>query len=239
MKCDGNGLPSGRGDVEKRGMSAMDDLRETMARLRAPDGCPWDREQTHQSICDCLVEEVAELLDAIDRDDFPHMREELGDLLLHVVMHAQMAAEAGKFNFDDVAREVNEKLVRRHPHVFGERKLNSAGEVINQWEAIKAAEKKNGPAAEGLFKRLPPQLSALLFAREAWKQIQKKHLPAEGAVDGAAVAALAAGLDERAAGRKLFELAAACREANIDPESALRRHTRAVMDEVEKSHARA
>ena len=111
------------------------------------------------------------LLDAIDRDDFPHMREELGDLLLHVVMHAQMAAEAGRFDFEDVAREVNEKLVRRHPHVFGERKLDTAGEVINQWEAIKAGEKKNGPAAAGVFKRQPPQLSALLLAREAWKQI--------------------------------------------------------------------
>src|ERR1700677_404076 len=91
-------------------MSAIDDLRETMARLRAPDGCPWDIEQTHKSICDCLVEEVAELLDTIDRDDFPHMREELGDLLLHVVMHAQMASEAGHFNFEDVAREINDKL---------------------------------------------------------------------------------------------------------------------------------
>ncbi len=232
-------LAKGAGLGEKWGMSAIDDLRGTMARLRAPDGCPWDREQTHQSICDCLVEEVAELLDAIDRNDFPHMREELGDLLLHVVMHAQMAVEAGKFDFEDVAREVNEKLVRRHPHVFGERKLDTAGEVINQWEAIKAGEKKNGPAAEGVFKRQPPQLSALLLAREAWKQIQKKHLPAEGVVDRAVVQTLAAGLNEGEAGRKLFELAAACREAGIDPESALRRHTRAVMDAVEKSHARA
>ncbi|HVU39330.1 MAG TPA: MazG family protein, partial [Opitutales bacterium] len=131
-------------------MSAIDDLRHTMARLRGPGGCPWDIEQTHQSICDCLVEEVAELLDAIDRNDFPHMREELGDLLLHVVMHAQMASEAGQFNFDDVAREINDKLIRRHPHVFGDVNLPDTDAVLKQWDAIKAAEKKNGPAAEGL-----------------------------------------------------------------------------------------
>jgi XTP/dITP diphosphohydrolase/tetrapyrrole methylase family protein/MazG family protein len=220
----------------------MEDLRETVARLRAPGGCPWDREQTHQSICDCLVEEVAELLETIDRGDFPHMREELGDLLLHVVMHAQMAAEAGHFDFDAVAAEVNEKLIRRHPHVFGEQRLDTSDAVLHQWDAIKEAEKKNGPPPEGVFKRLPPALSALLGAREIFKQIEKKHLPAAGVVDESAIAALAAGLDERSAGRRLFELAAACRRAKIDPESALRRHAREVMDEIEKqssAHARA
>ncbi|HTB62346.1 MAG TPA: MazG family protein [Opitutales bacterium] len=221
-------------------MSAIDDLRVTMARLRGPGGCPWDIEQTHQSICDCLVEEVAELLDAIDRSDFPHMREELGDLLLHVVMHAQMASEAGHFNFDDVAREINEKLIRRHPHVFGDMNLPNTEAVLNQWDKIKAAEKKNGPTPEGLFKHLPPKLSALLYAREVFKQIEKKRLPAEGVVDRAAIAAQAKGLDEKTAGKKLFELAAACREAGIDPESALRRHTHSVSDAVEEqSHARA
>ena len=219
-------------------MSAIDDLRETMARLRGPGGCPWDIEQTHQSICDCLVEEVAELLDAIDRGDFPHMREELGDLLLHVVMHAQMASEAGHFNFDEVAREINDKLIRRHPHVFGTMNLPTTEAVLHQWDAIKAAEKKNGPAAEGSFKRLPPKLSALLYAREVFKQVVKKNLPAEEVVDRAAITAQARGLDEKTAGQKLFELAAACREAGIDPESALRRHTHAVMDAVEQqTHA--
>ncbi|HAZ65184.1 MAG TPA: MazG family protein, partial [Opitutae bacterium] len=101
-------------------MASIDELLATTARLRAPDGCPWDRAQTHRTICDCLVEEVAELLQAIDRDDTPNLREELGDLLFHVVLHAQMASEAGHFSFDDVAREVNEKMVRRHPHVFGD-----------------------------------------------------------------------------------------------------------------------
>jgi XTP/dITP diphosphohydrolase/tetrapyrrole methylase family protein/MazG family protein len=168
------------------------------------------------------------------------MREELGDLLLHVVMHAQMASEAGHFNFEDVAREINEKLIRRHPHVFGTMNLPTTEAVLNQWDVIKAAEKKNGPEAEGLFKRLPPQLSALLWAREVFKQIDKKKLPAEGVVDSAKVATLAKGLDEATAGQKLFELTAACRQAGIDPESALRRHTRAVIDAVEeKSHVAA
>jgi XTP/dITP diphosphohydrolase/tetrapyrrole methylase family protein/MazG family protein len=221
-------------------MSSIDDLKETMARLRGPGGCPWDIEQTHKSICDCLVEEVAELLDTIDRDDFPHMREELGDLLLHVVMHAQMASEAGHFNFEDVAREINEKLIRRHPHVFGTMNLPNTEAVLNQWDVIKAAEKKNGPEAEGVFKRLPPQLSALLWAREVFKQIDKKKLPADGVVNQPKIAELAKGLDEASAGQKLFELTAACRQAGIDPESALRRHTRAVIDAVEeKSHAAA
>ena len=211
-----------------------------MARLRGPGGCPWDIEQTHKSICDCLVEEVAELLDTIDRDDFPHMREELGDLLLHVVMHAQMASEAGHFNFEDVAREINEKLIRRHPHVFGTMNLPNTEAVLNQWDVIKAAEKKNGPEAEGVFKRLPPQLSALLWAREVFKQIDKKKLPADGVVNQPKIAELAKGLDEASAGQKLFELTAACRQTGIDPESALRRHTRAVIDAVEeKSHAAA
>lgn len=206
-------------------MASIDDLITTVARLRAPDGCPWDIEQTHQSICDCLIEEVSELIDTIDRGDITHMREELGDLLLHVVMHAQMAAERGDFTFESVAAEINEKMIRRHPHVFGEAQAKDTGAVLRQWDEIKAKEKKNGPQADGPFKDLHPSLSALLTAREVWKTVHKKHLPHSGTVDTARVAQLAAGLDEAAAGKALFELTAACRQAGIDPESALRRHT--------------
>lgn len=129
-------------------MSAIDDLKATMARLRAPDGCPWDQEQTHASLVRCLIDEVSELIDTIDRDDLPHMREELGDVLIQIVFHSQIAAEQGQFTFDDVARDINEKLIRRHPHVFGSGKLETSEQVIVEWEKIKAAEKKNGPAAE-------------------------------------------------------------------------------------------
>src|SRR5471030_3287646 len=151
-------------------MSAIDDLRQTIARLRGPGGCPWDQEQTHASLVRCLIDEVSELIDTIDRMDLPHMREELGDVLIQVVFHAQLAAERGDFDFDDVAREINEKLVRRHPHVFGTGKLDTSEQVLAQWEIIKAQEKKNGPAQKGnVFKDLPPRLPALMFAEAVWK----------------------------------------------------------------------
>jgi XTP/dITP diphosphohydrolase/tetrapyrrole methylase family protein/MazG family protein len=209
-------------------MPGIDLLLATTARLRAPDGCPWDQEQTHRSICDCLVEEVAELLQAIDREDVANLREELGDLLFHVAMHAQMAAEAGQFTFDDVAREVNEKMVRRHPHVFGDGvKLGSSDAVVTQWEQIKLKEK--GAKKPTVFKELPPSLNALLTAREVWKQIRKKQLDADAAVNIAQVESQSEGLTEDTAGSRLFELVAACRDAGIDPDSALRRHTAKVV----------
>ncbi len=219
--------------------SALLDLRETIARLRAPDGCPWDREQTHQSICDCLIEEVAELLETIDRQDMDHMREELGDLLIHVVMHAQMAEEAGHFDLEAVAAEVNEKLIRRHPHVFGDLNLNNSDEVMQTWDQIKAQEKKNGVQGEGIFKHLPPQLSSMLTAREVFKQITKKQLPVPASVDRNAIEMLTQNLTEAKAGKQLFELIAACRLAGIDPESSLRRFTQQVQDETEARAAKS
>ncbi len=217
-------------------MSGIDLLLATTARLRAPDGCPWDRVQTHRTLCDCLVEEVSELLQAIDRDDLPNLREELGDLLFHVVLHAQMAAEAGHFDFDAVAREVNEKMVRRHPHVFGEGvKLGDPEAVVKQWEQIKLKEK--GAAKTTVFKELPPALNSILQAREVWKQVRKKQLDAGATVDAAQVNLAAQGLDEGAAGRRLFELVAACRDAGIDPDSALRRHTAEVVRAAEANAA--
>ena len=216
-------------------MSAIDDLRATVARLRAPDGCPWDREQTHQTLTRCLIDECSELLDAIDRLDLPHMREELGDVLVQVIFHAQLAAERGEFDFDDVAREINEKLVRRHPHVFGTNRLNTSAEVLVQWDAIKRTEKKHSAQPEpAVFKHLPPQLPALMFAEAVWKQIEQKHLPADGLVDRVRVQQLGAGLDEAALGRALFELAAASRAKGLDPEGALRQTTSRLMAEVEK-----
>lgn len=216
-------------------MSAIEELKQTMARLRAPDGCPWDQEQTHASLVRCLIDEVSELIDTIDRGDYPHMREELGDVLIQVVFHAQIAAERGEFTFDDVAREINEKLVRRHPHVFGAGKLQTSEQVIAKWEEIKATEKKNGPAANGdsVFKHLPPRLPALMFAEAVWKQIEKKNLPADGVVDTAQVKALGRQLDEATLGRMLFELTAAARERGLDPEGALRLHATNVMRAVD------
>jgi XTP/dITP diphosphohydrolase/tetrapyrrole methylase family protein/MazG family protein len=216
-------------------MQAMDELKATIARLRAPDGCPWDQEQTHASLVRCLIDEVSELIETIDRGDLPHMREELGDVLIQVVFHAQLAAEAGAFTLEDVAREVNEKLVRRHPHVFGTGKLGTSDEVLVQWEQIKAQEKKHGPVASGVFKDLPGRLPALMFAEAVWKQIEKKSLPLPepGVVDGAQVRALGAQLTEAELGKMLFEVTAAARAKGLDPEGALRLHAAKVMRAVE------
>jgi MazG family protein len=217
-------------------MSAMDELKTTMARLRGPGGCPWDQEQTHATLVRCLIDEVSELIDTIDRGDYPHMREELGDVLIQIVFHACIAEEGGHFNFDDVAREINEKLVRRHPHVFGSGKLETSAQVLAQWEVIKAGEKKNGPAPSGakIFKDQPPRLPALMFAEAVWKQIAKKQLPAAGVVDTAQVEALGRQLDEAKLGQMLFELTAAARAKGLDPEGALRLHATKVMRDVEQ-----
>lgn len=216
-------------------MQAMDELKATIARLRAPDGCPWDQEQTHASLVRCLIDEVSELIDTIDRGDLPHMREELGDVLIQVVFHAQLAAEVGAFTLEDVAREVNEKLVRRHPHVFGAGKLGTSDEVLVQWEQIKAQEKKHGPVASGVFKDLPGRLPALMFAEAVWKQVEKKALPVpeESVVDVAQVKALGARLTEAELGKMLFEVTAAARAKGLDPEAALRLHATKVMRAVE------
>jgi len=221
-------------------MSAIEDLCSTVARLRAPDGCPWDREQTHQTLTRCLIDECSELLDTIDRMDWPHMREELGDVLVQVVFHAQLAAERGDYDFEAVARDINEKLVRRHPHVFGEGRLDTSDQVMTQWEQIKAKEKKAAGKADDsskVFKEMPPRLPALMLAEAVWKQIKKKNLPAEGTVDAARVHALGKDLAEAEAGRRLFELTAACQANGIDPENALRLEAARVMREIEAKAA--
>jgi MazG family protein len=215
-------------------MSAIDELRRTIARLRGPGGCPWDQEQTHQSLTRCLIDECSELLDTIDRLDMSHMREELGDVLIQVIFHAQLAEEAGKFDLEAVAREVNEKLVRRHPHVFGEGRLETSEQVMTQWEQIKAVEKKEkGAAPAPLFKELPPRLPALMYAESVWKQMGKKGLAAESGVDVARVGSLAEGLDDGKLGKILFEIAAAAQSRGLDPEGSLRRHADELMRHAE------
>lgn len=217
-------------------MSAIEDLIQTVAALREPEtGCPWDIEQDHQSIAECLVDECCELLQTIDRLDMEHMEEELGDVLLQVVMHAQMAKEADRFDFESVCREVNEKLIRRHPHVFGENSLGDSEAVLIQWDQIKAAEKKRGPQQTGRFKDLPKQLPALMFAKDVFKQIQKQDLDASGVIDEAAIHSAAESIDEESLGKQLFEIAAACRGKGLDPESALRRYAQNVVDTLEQA----
>ncbi len=118
-------------------------LVETIWRLRQPDGCPWDRKQTHESIAKNMIEEAYEAVDCIEQGDEEHLREELGDVLMQVVLHAQIAADAGAFMMDDVARDINEKLIRRHPHVFGEVEASaeSAEDVLAIWDSVKLPRK--------------------------------------------------------------------------------------------------
>ena len=217
-------------------MASIDDLIRTVAALRdAESGCPWDVEQDHQSLAECLVDECCELLQTIDRLDMSHMEEELGDVLLQVVMHAQIAKEAGHFNFDAVCALVNEKLIRRHPHVFGDQSLSDSDAVLRQWDAIKAAEKKRGPQQSGRFKNLPNQLPALMYAKDVFKQIEKQEMDADAVIDPAGIKKAGDSFaDEDELGKQLFEIAAACRGKKIDPESALRRYTQRVVDQLEQ-----
>lgn len=124
------------------GHPAFDQFVATISALRAPDGCPWDREQTHRSIAHNMIEEAYEAVDAIESGDVAHLREELGDVLLQVVLQSQIAQDAGEFDIEDVAADVNAKMVRRHPHVFGGADAADAAEVLNLWEQVKLAEKQ-------------------------------------------------------------------------------------------------
>jgi MazG family protein len=149
---------------------AIERLLDVMRKLRAPDGCPWDREQTHESIKEDLIEEAYEVIDAIESGDCSQLEEELGDLLLQVVFHSQIASESGNFEFDAVAHGISDKLVRRHPHVFGNVEVADAGEVLQNWDAIKKAEKKEGDKPASIVSGIPKHLPALQKAH----QIQKR-----------------------------------------------------------------
>lgn len=162
-------------EVEAVPHPAFDEFVATIEALRAPDGCPWDREQTHRSIAGNMVEEAYEAVDAIEADDGSHMLEELGDVLLQVVLQSQIAADAGEFTIDDVCRVVNEKIVRRHPHVFGEMEAGDANEVLDVWDQIKMAEREAADAAgaapasllDGVPKSFPALKQAQKISRKA------------------------------------------------------------------------
>src|SRR5437588_5920850 len=145
-------------------------LCEIVAKLRAPGGCPWDREQTHESLLPATIEEAYEVAEAARAHNSAHFREELGDLLLLVVMHAEIAHESGQFKIDNVIAEVTEKLIRRHPHVFGESNARDSGAVLKQWEAIKREEKKSD---QHYLASLPRALPALLRAQKAQSKVAR------------------------------------------------------------------
>lgn len=157
--------------------SAIKDLLAVMAKLRSPQGCPWDREQDHMTLRYHAVEEIYELIDAIEAGDDQEMAEELGDLLLQVVFHCQLAGERGAFDFEQVARHITDKLVRRHPHVFGDVKVKDVDEVWANWEKIKKAEKHGTRHARpSALDGIPKHLPALLRAEKLLKKARKAKL---------------------------------------------------------------
>tara|TARA_X000000950_G_C13780634_1_gene604947 strand:+ start:99 stop:800 length:702 start_codon:yes stop_codon:yes gene_type:complete len=228
--------------AECQTVSELQRLMEIMAHLRSPEGCPWDQEQTHETLTRCLVEEVSETLEAIDEKDMELLEEELGDLLLQVVFHAQIAKENGNFDMEDIARGISNKLVRRHPHVFGDEKgtIDQADQVVDRWEQVKAEEKKQkGKSGDNssIFKKLPPRLPALLFAYDIYKRAEKVNVHTKMTLTEKKIDLLSQDLDEVKAGRALFELVAACRKSGLDPEASLRSFASKQMKEVEKALA--
>jgi tetrapyrrole methylase family protein/MazG family protein len=147
--------------------TSFEQFQEIVAHLRAPDGCPWDREQTHLSLRKHLLEETYETLSALDSQNPQKMSEEFGDLLLQIVLHAQIASEFEEFRMTDIIKNIHDKIIRRHPHVFGDVEVDGVGNVLSNWEKIKAAERKSGGEAEkGVLDGLPPALPALSQAQE-------------------------------------------------------------------------
>jgi len=218
-------------------------LVELMARLRGPNGCPWDREQTFDTIKPYTLEETYEVLDAIDRRDWEHVAEELGDLLLQVVFYAQMAAEQNLFDIGHPLDAINQKLIRRHPHVFGEETAQSAGDVKRIWGEIKAAEKKDKGKEDGLLASVPRAMPALVEAQQIasraagvgfdWENaeqvIEKLHEELGELAEARAVHSHPDGREashaelENEIGDLLFVLVNLARFVKVDPEQALRR----------------
>jgi MazG family protein len=207
---------------------AINDLLRIMARLRAPDGCPWDRQQTHASLRFHAVEEVYEMIDAIEAGDDTELEEELGDLLLQVVFHCQLARERGAFDFERVARRIADKLIHRHPHVFGDARARTVAAVWEQWDRLKRAEKhgtrhQRDSALDGIPRHLPALLRAQKLVKKATKvglakpqvltRLTSQRKPCRGAATQRQVAAA------------LFALARFCQEKGWSAEELLRQET--------------
>jgi len=208
--------------------SSLDELVRIMAVLRAPDGCPWDREQTHMSLRRHLLEESYEAVAAIEAGDDDELRDELGDVLLQVVFHAQIAAEEGRFDIDDVAAAIVEKLERRHPHIFGDAVADTAADVVTRWDAIKRTEKERESILDGIAPTLPALAYAEKISKRAvgvgfewetvddvWDKVTEEIAELKETSHGTPQA-------EEELGDVLFTLVNVGRKMGIDPEQALR-----------------
>ena len=210
------------------------DLVTIVELLRLPGGCPWDMEQTHESIRNDLIEETYEVIEAIDTGDPALLREELGDVLLQVAMHARMEEEAGRCTFDDVANDICKKMIHRHPHVFGDVRADTSGEVLANWEVIKSEEKKRETVTDKLT-AIPRQYPALMRAAKVGKKAKTMDFPDVDSVLSKVGEeldevreALADGREAELAeeiGDLLFSAANLARKAGVDPELALTRAT--------------
>ena len=203
-------------------------LVDIIAKLRAPDGCPWDRKQTHASLRENLLEECYEVLEALDEGDAAKLRDELGDLLMQIVLHTQIATEAGEFELGDVIKGINTKLIHRHPHIFGSQKVKDAEEVALNWEVIKGEERE---ADTSILESVPQQMPALGYSQQIQRRVAQLGFDWED-VDGV-IDKLAeevgefkrAETKERKAaefGDLLFTLANIARRLGVDLEAALR-----------------
>ena len=218
---------------KKRG-PAINDLIEVMERLRAPDGCPWDREQDHKSIRFHAVEEVYELIDAIEMDDDDEMLEECGDLLLQVVFHCQLAKERNAFDFEKAARSITDKLIRRHPHVFGDSDADNVDAVWAQWEKIKIEEKKGTQHERpSVLDGIPRHLPALQRAEKLVKKARK---------NGLSKIPLAKPIKQRytkaSLSKELFALAEYAQNKGWQPEALLRAETKKQEKALRKKESR-
>src|SRR5437588_5327658 len=211
--------------------SGVEAIFEIARRLRAPDGCPWDREQTHESLRPYLLEETYELLEAIDSGDDAKMMEELGDLLLQVAMHAEIAAEEERFDAKQVSEAVAAKMVKRHPHVFGDVSVANADEVLRNWEHQKMHEARKAGGEESVVDRVPSSMPALAWTLGLQKRAARVGFDFASPVDAAeAVAeearelAQAKDADEVFAemGDLLFSVVSLARRLKVNPEDALR-----------------
>ncbi len=214
---------------KRKQAQSIDPLLEIMARLRSPDGCPWDREQDHDSIKQCLIEEAYEVVEAIELGDRDMLCDELGDLLLQVVFHSQLASERKDFGFFDVVDRISDKLVRRHPHVFGKSRLSNSDMVLAQWEKIKVGERQRvGKKTRSALDHIPSHLPALMRAEKLLKKAAKaglhpkkagdiyKRLKSRNGVLGGRAAA------SEKLGDLLLHLADMARQLRLEPEQLLR-----------------
>jgi len=217
----------------QEGHLSMMEFQELISRLRAPDGCPWDRKQTHRTLRTNLLEETYEVLDAIDQNDSEHLREELGDLLLQIVLHSQIASENGEFSLSQVIHDINKKITNRHPHVFGEIEVGSIQGVMRNWEKLKDAERNNKDIKKfiGILSSIPQQLPSLSIAQKYqeraarvgfdWKEILPVYRKVEEELAEVQSAKTKQGLEEEL-GDLLFAVVNLVRWNGFDAESVLR-----------------